>query len=916
LIVIPKRACRVQKEAVAQSSPAMSSDASDASEPDSDSRSSAIHFARAQVDAARRREQQLHASGRLAAPLAAPPPTSLPGYTLLRELHRGGQGVVYLGVQESTNRQVAIKVLHRELSSGRLGAVAALARFEREIEILSRLKHPNIVTIHDCGRDHGHVYLVMDYVDGRALDAWVRREGTTRARTLEVFARVCDGVNAAHLLGVIHRDLKPGNILVDQRGEPHLLDFGLAKLADPPGDALAAGSDPPEGMTVTGQFVGSMPWASPEQAEGRTDALDAPLDIRTDVYSLGVILYQLLTGRFPYPVSGRLREVVRHIVESDPARPSTIDRTIDRELETIVLKCLAKQPERRYQNAGDLARDLRRYLAGEAIEARRDSLAYVMTKRIARYRAAALATAAMLLVVVVALGISIAFWRQADRHGVLAREAAQRADLEAEQARAVTDFMREVLTSVEPQNQGADVRLIDVLANASNEASRRFGDHPFLEAQVRDLLGQVYERLSMWAPARAEFERAEGLWRRSAGPDDVRALESAGSVVMTLLHMLQTAPAEKILAQLVPRMERVLGPDDPRTLSARRSVAITHLFRGRADEAERRLLELRAHPRIADDDDAQTRIIRALVAVHSSRLVTTDLQRRREILIQAEALAAEWIQRATRLSGPDALMTLQARIEWAELACGLGRFHEAVEECRQILKSIDGRLSPCHYVKTNAQYALAEALAGLGEDAEPADLQLQRIECLRQQLGADNLLFLTGLSGALPYLERAGERLAAESEALTRELLDGVRARGGGHAVATFMPEFYLARFVSMQNRLDEADALFDAVFAQETEQQDSPRMLACLRVFYADHLVRLGRFEEAESALNSAVALVGDVRLGTWDSHPDDIVLGFASLYQAWGKPDKLREFQKLRQEIRDRRATPKQRQEIVSDE
>src|SRR5262249_48569959 len=163
-----------------------------------------------------------------------------------------------------------------------------------------------------------------------------------------LFAKICDGVNAAHLRGVIHRDLKPGNILVDDRGEPHVLDFGLAKLTQD-----ADGTSATQVMTTTGQFVGSLPWTSPEQAEGRTESLD----IRTDVYSLGVVLYQLLTGRFPYPVSGPIREVVHHIANTNPIRPSTIQRLIDRELETILLKCLAKAPDRRYQSAGELARD-------------------------------------------------------------------------------------------------------------------------------------------------------------------------------------------------------------------------------------------------------------------------------------------------------------------------------------------------------------------------------------------------------------------------------------------------------------------------------------------------------------------------------------------------------------------------------
>ncbi|MCH8150166.1 MAG: protein kinase, partial [Planctomycetes bacterium] len=306
--------------------------------------------------------------------LVSPSSDSIPGFELLGETHRGGQGVVLKAIQKSTNREVAIKVMHEGPFVGSHGK----ARFEREVRILAKLKHPNIVTIHDSGTAAGSHYFVMDWITGRPLGAHMASRKWSVDEALVLFSKICDAVNAAHLRGIIHRDLKPSNILVDQAGEPHILDFGLAKTdTDELGESTQWRS-----MTMTGQFVGSLPWASPEQADGTPERID----LRTDVYSLGVILYQMLTGRFPYDVAGNMRDAIDNILRAEPARPSAINRGIDGEVETMLLKCLSKDRDRRYKTAGELARDLEHYRAGAPIEAKRDSTLYVLGKQLRRHR--------------------------------------------------------------------------------------------------------------------------------------------------------------------------------------------------------------------------------------------------------------------------------------------------------------------------------------------------------------------------------------------------------------------------------------------------------------------------------------------------------------------------------------------------
>jgi tetratricopeptide (TPR) repeat protein len=678
---------------------------------------------------------------------SAAPLLAFSDYELLEEIARGGMGVVYRARQVSLNRPVAIKLM----LGGYLANAAGMQRFRAEAETAAQLHHPNIVAIYEVGDHEGQPFFSMELVAGRNLAQVVRDESLPSRKAAAYLKAIAEAVQYAHSRSVLHRDLKPSNILIDENDQPRITDFGLAKrLSDP----QLSTTDPQ--LTLTGQVLGSPSFIPPEQAAGQKDAIGPA----SDVYSLGAILYQLLTGRPPF-VAETLTQTLRMVVEQEPVPPRLLNASVPRDLETICLKCLDKDPTRRYETAKGLAADIVRHLNNEPIVARPPSQLYRFQKAIQRNKLAFGAATSVVFALSIGLGVSTwAFLREKQaRREVAARAQSEHDAKEAEiaqrkRAEEVSDFLTKAFRSPDPTRDGRTITIAEVLDRDARDLEDKFSADPETKAKLMYTIASSYLALGLHDRALPLLEQCVGLNNRALGPEHLETLWCKQTLAMEYWQRGRLNEAIPLAEEILKVRRARLGPDHPDTLNAAMSVGNYYWSSDRKQEGlalmEGTLKTLKA---TLGADRVETFWPTTGLA---------DIYRQLGRIQDALGLDEPLLEFRRTKFGPDHPETLHSMRAVAQDYIELGRLQEAVEMLQKTIRLSRTRLGPEHRQTLLATWQLAGALRDQGKLAEAEAMFRENLAISRKALGNENAETISLLKGLNETLRR--ENRAVETE--------------------------------------------------------------------------------------------------------------------------------------------------------
>jgi eukaryotic-like serine/threonine-protein kinase len=764
----------------------------------------------------------------------APAPESIGPYKLIRKLGEGGMGQVWLAEQVSPlRREVALKLLRAGIFDSGL-----LKRFQAERQSLAMMDHPAIAKVFDAGStSSGQPYLVMEYVPGLPITDYCDARKLSIDERLKLFIRICEGVQHAHQKAVIHRDLKPANILVvevDGKPAPCIIDFGLAKAATPLLDEKTAL------LTQAGSFLGTPGYMSPEQ----TGSSGQDIDTRTDVYSLGVVLYVLLTGFLPFETKKKsVQEMLQQIREEDPPRPSArISRakdvsafnaaargleptqlvsTLQGDLDWIVMKALEKDRNRRYGTPSELAADIGHYLRHEPVLARPASTVYRMQKYVRRHRVGVALTVFLVLLLA---GFTLIQARQLRR---ITRER-NRAD-------RVTEYMAGMFKVSDPSEaRGNTITAREVLDKASNDIDFGLAQDPELQAQMMVLMSRVYVSLGLYSRAETLARQAASVRNRIFGPEHPQTLEAMDALEWALNQQRRAAEAEKLERETLAIRRQVLGNDDSSTARSMAYLAWSIQDQGRYAEAEelaRQALAIRRRLLGPEHQDTLVSMHDLAVSLEmTGRLDEAEKLERDALEIQRRALGndhpdtlafmwhlaftlrlegrfpeAEGLLRETldirrRVLGNDHPGTASSMSELGLLLIQEGRYEDAEKLLREAV-DIDTRILGNDHPQTlHSMERLAGALRREGHYSDAEILQRKVIEILRRVSPRELPAVLEELGATL-----AREGRYAEAERWTREAIEKASSILGPNSPEATGSMYDMACIESLSGRRDAA---------------------------------------------------------------------------------------------------------------
>ena len=834
----------------------------------------------------------------------APDPADSPAivigrYKLLHRIGEGGMGEVWLSEQtEPVRRRVALKLLKAEL----IGREAIL-RFESERQALALMDHPAIAKVLDGGSTpSGAPFLVMEYVAGTPITEYCDRHTFGIRERLDLFIQVCDGVQHAHQKAIIHRDLKPSNILVTEvsgQAVPKIIDFGIAKALT---QKLTAATI----YTRVGMLVGTPEYMSPEQALSSGEDIDT----RTDVYSLGIVFYELLAGAPPIELRDlALDEFLRRLRDVEPPKPSTqirahneasasevsrrrrteplaLIKQLHGDLDAMALKALEKDRSRRYASASDFAADIRRHLNSEPVVAVPPSALYRAGKFARRYRAALATATAFVVVLITAAGVSV--WQS-----VRATTQRYRADQQAAVAQAVNDFLQhDLLAQASAETQAGperppdpDLKVRTALDRAAAGIEGKFRGQPLVEASIRQTIGETYLDLGLLEQAQGQLERAVSLYVAAGGEEEVAASRAMSHLAEVLRKRGRYAEAEPLLIKALAAQKRLLGNDHTEVASTMNNLGLLYGSMGLFERAVPLLTEaLAIQRRVLGEEHLTT------LAVANNLAMTYG---RSERYPDARRLYTELLQIGRRTRGADHPRTLDVAASLAALDFFEGDFGAAERAWREGLQAKRRILGPEHPETLDLLNNLGTAIRAGGRYSEAERVFTDAEKIRTRVLGPEHpatLASLHGLAWTYQY-----QRRFAEAEPIWAKLLDTRRRVMGAQHPDTLTGWMMLALVRLQQERFADAESTSrELLTAYQESAPDNWRRIYTQAILGAS-LVGERKYEEAEPILTSAYdGLVEKRESMLAEFRPTIAGWGerIVAMYESWGRPEKAAEW------------------------